>query len=191
MDVSARRRIEGSDRPLKLDRLGDDVVSYPTFDASHSHDRGGERRIQLTRDNCLQSEHHLAGSNDWVNSGPRHRTVCLLTLDGDLVAIRGGHETARTGGNGAGREGEDVQAEDHVRARIFKGAFHQHQFCATHGAIGCSFLCRLENKLNGSGQLISHARKHFGDAHQDGDVVVVTAGVHNADLTSLIDALCF
>ena len=108
MDVSACSRIEGSDRPLELNRLGDDVISYPTFDASDSHNRGGERRIQLSRDNCLQPEHHLAGSNDWVNAGPRHRTVCLLTLDGDLMAVRGRHKTARTCCNGAGRKGEDV-----------------------------------------------------------------------------------
>jgi len=63
-----------------------------------------------------------------------------------------------------------VQAEDRLGRRIV-------QF-----ALGRTFLGRLEDELDRSRNLLAHVGEHFGRAHQDGDVSVVAAGVHDRNL---------
>ena len=82
-----------------------------------------------------------------------------------------------------------MQAENRIRLRIVERAFFQHQRRATFLSRGRSFLCRLKDEFHGSGQLILHPCEDFGDAHENGDVIIVTAGVHHADFLPVVGRL--
>ncbi len=59
--------------------------------------------------------------------------------------------------------------------------FVQHERRAAALAFRHAFLRRLEHEQHPAGQPVAELDQHFGDAHQDRRVGVVTAGVHDAD----------
>ncbi len=178
VNVQARIRIEGANGAYQVHGFRNNVAAHTAVDLAHGDDGGGEGGIELARDNGLQPEHYLTGGDHRVNAGPWHSPVGLFTSHGDLVAVRRCHQAARAGGDGAGREGKNVQSKHHIGPRIVESALCQHQFSAAHGAVGCTFLRRLEDKQHRTGKFVTHARQYLRDAHQDCDVVVVATGMH-------------
>ena len=75
----------------------------------------------------------------------------------------------------------DVQAEHRLRHRLLERALGDHHLRAALLALGRQLLGRLEDELDRAAQLAAQPGEHLGHAHQDGDVGVVAAGVHDAD----------
>src|SRR5262245_34538443 len=81
---------------------------------------------------------------------------------------------------------QNMQAEYNVRFWILERPFFEHQFGAALFARGRAFFGGLENKLDGSGKLIFHARENLRYAHKDRNVVVVTARMHHSDFLAVV-----
>ncbi len=80
----------------------------------------------------------------------------------------------------------DVISENRVNARIVHHAFFDHQRRAAFFARGRTFFGWLKNKHDGSTQFRFHARKHLRRAEQHRHVRIVSAGVHDADLLTVV-----
>jgi hypothetical protein len=72
-----------------------------------------------------------------------------------------------------------VESEDCAGRRVLQHALFDHQPRAAPLPPWRTFLGRLENEFHGAGKIPLHPGQDFGDAHQDGHVVVVAAGVHH------------
>ena len=73
-----------------------------------------------------------------------------------------------------------MQAEDCRGARVVEHSVLHHRRRAANPFFG-----RLEDELDRSRDFRLHPRKHFGDSHENCDVVVMSAGVHHADVHAL------
>ena len=73
----------------------------------------------------------------------------------------------------------DVQAEDRRRRRIVERAVVDHRLRAARPAVVGAFLVGLEQELHRAGDLRAHSGQDLGHAHQDRDVRVVAAGMHD------------
>ena len=82
-----------------------------------------------------------------------------------------------------------MQREGDVDIRVGQNALLDHHLCAALFAGWRSLFGRLEDELDGAGQRSSTRRKNLGDTHQNGDVGVVPAGVHDPDLLIVVGAL--
>jgi len=77
----------------------------------------------------------------------------------------------------------DVKAEHRIDFRIVHHAGSDHR---PRAARRWTFLRRLEQEFHRARNLRLHRREHLGGAHQDGDVHVVTAGVHDSHILAVV-----
>ncbi len=87
--------------------------------------------------------------------------------------------------NAAGAQ-PHVETEHGIGLRIVEGAFLDHQGRPAFLSAGRALFGRLKDELHRAGQLILHAGKQFRDAHENGNVIVVAARVHHADLLPVV-----
>ncbi len=73
-----------------------------------------------------------------------------------------------------------MQPEHRVDLRVLHRAIRDHGLGATRPLFG-----GLEEELHSARQIVTHLCEYGGHAHEDRDVVVVTARVHDPDLTPL------
>ena len=73
-----------------------------------------------------------------------------------------------------------MQAKGDFRLVPIEHALLQHQLRAAFFTRGRAFLCRLKHEQHVARQILLHRGQHFGDAHQDRGVAVVSAGMHDA-----------
>jgi hypothetical protein len=78
-----------------------------------------------------------------------------------------------------------VQAEDGIGRRVLERALLDHQLGAAFLARGRQLLGGLEDELDRAGETIAQAGEDGRDGHQDGDVGVVAAGVHDAHVLAV------
>ena len=101
-------------------------------------------------------------------------------MDVDAQPIGARHQPARTQGDDARRlRRGDVQPEDGRRRGVRQRALVDHRLGAARAAFE-AFLVGLEQELHRAGELGAIFRQDLGHAHQDGDMGVVTAGMHDA-----------
>ncbi len=74
-----------------------------------------------------------------------------------------------------------MKADSSLGHRDVEQAFLEHQGCAAAFALRHAFLRGLEDQQDLSRQAIAQLDQHFGDAHEDRGMRVVTAGMHDAD----------
>ena len=134
-------------------------------------------------DHGLQTQHHLRRGDDRVHAQPRRGAVCLAAEHGDLQLVAAGHGRAGAIAEHArGQARGHVQAEDGARRGLVQRAFGDHHLRAAVFAFGRHLLGGLEDELHAAAQLRTQPGQDLRHAHQDGDVAVVPAGVHDADL---------
>ena len=119
-----------------------------------------------------------------IGSTPRHGIApCVCRpRDGDAEGVGAGHRRAGAIADHAGVQmRRDVQAEDRARRRVLERALGDHQLRAAFLARGRQLLGRLEDELDRAGEAVAQAGENARHAHQDRDVGVVAAGMHDAD----------
>jgi len=112
--------------------------------------------------------------------------VCLAALDDDSQLVSRGEHAAGAVEQRADGAREDVEAEDGVGARLVERAFAQHQLGPAFLAGRRALFGGLEEKLHRARELVLEAAEHLRDAHEYRHVVVVAAGVHDADLLAVV-----
>ena len=126
-----------------------------------------------------------------MGSTPAHGrgAVGLLALNADIEALRARHEAAVTIGRAAGHPAlRDVQPKDRGRRGILQGALGNHQIGAAFFPFRRPLLRRLEDELDRARNDVAQRAQDLGRAHEDGDVVVVTTCMHDADLVAFVHA---
>ncbi len=110
----------------------------------------------------------------------------LASIYRNADAIRTGHRRAGAIGDRARLDtGEHVQAEDHVRLRIFEHTLLDHQCRAAFLTRRWPLFRGLENELDAASQLLPHAGQQLGNTHEYRHMTVVSAGVHDADFLAI------
>jgi hypothetical protein len=114
----------------------------------------------------------------------------LISPDDDAQHVRAGHHRAGPVADSSNRTGAPhVKTEHGIRLWIVESAFFDHEGRAAFLSAGRSLFGGLEDELHRAGQLILHAGEQLRDAHENGDVIVVTARVHHADFLPVVGRL--
>ena len=181
VDIVPMTFVESAHRAFHFGLIGNDVGTVTRLKAADRHHRWLLRQIHSTRDNGLQTKHHLRANHDRIDTAPWLCAVRLVAADKNTKLIGAGHERTRpvTNLTRVHLRG-NVQTKDGVDRWIFQTALFDHQFGAALFADRRHFFGGLENELDGAGDLIAHPGENFGNAHQDGHVGIVAAGVHGA-----------
>ncbi len=144
--------------------------------------RGDE--VGLAANDGLHSEHDLCAHDDGVDARRREGAVRLPAMNHYAELVGGSGHRAAAPAHGAERTGPHMQAKDRVDLGVLEDAGLDHRPCPADRR---RFLGGLEDELHGAGETGLHPGEYFGRSHEDGDVVVVPAGVHDSRLLSVVD----
>ena len=111
-----------------------------------------------------------------------------LKFDTNLKDIRPRHDPATAVGQYAERLGKGVQAKDDLRRRVAQYPFFDHELRTAFLSFWRPFFGRLKDKLHAARQVFFHPAQHFCHPHQDRRMGVMTAGVHNTYLVTVVES---
>ena len=181
-DLLAHGGIVTADGADEFHLLRHDVLAIAALDDAETEHRRLQRDVQATTDDALRIRDDGGGGDDGVHAQPRPSAVRLLALHDDAESVGGRHHRA-----GARADLADVRARIHMQAEhrfrleAIEQAFGQHLRRATGFAGGRAFFGRLEDEHHFAGKIAAHRGQRLRDAHQDGGMRIMAAGVHHAD----------
>ena len=164
--------------------------AHAALDLAHGHHRRILGEVHLAAHDRLQRGDDVRRDDDRVGAVPRIPAVRLLALHQDPVVISARVRAARHVENVVHQIlGADVQRETRIHRRVGEHSFLHHQLRSALLTLRRTFLGGLEHELHRPRELGADACEHLGHPHQDRDVRVVPAGVHDPHLSAVVAAL--
>ncbi len=91
MQLPAKDRIEGANRPRQCTSLGNHIETLAALDGAHGNDTRLEG-VDLTADQGLQMDDEMGGDHDGIHRFVGQPSVASLSENLDLKGVGGGHQ---------------------------------------------------------------------------------------------------
>ena len=177
--------IVGPDRALHVAASGHHVIALAGAEHAHGDDRGLQR-IGIAADDGLQHLEELGPGHQGISSLVRLGAVAGDPFDMGEPVVRGRHHLiVADAEDAAGKVRPDVEAID--RVHILQGAAGDHGPGASGGRF---FLRGLEDKAHGALQFSLTGAEEPCSPEKHGDVIVMSAGMHDSRILRGIGKLC-
>ena len=154
---------------------GGDVDGVAAGHGAHGEDRG-VHGVDAAGDHGLEDGDQVAGAGDGVTGGVGRRAVAAFAVDGDMEQVHRAGEVALIElhtAHGVILRGADVLTEDGVNM----GVLHDPGCHQCPCAAGHQILARLEDQLDGAGELVAHMAQRLCGAQKHGGVQLYAFGI--------------